>query len=148
RIGFSGPFPISVRRVPRGWKTFNETVLEYLLSSRENKRGPIPAFIKQLQSAIASTQHATKEGIGESPADLLGHFVGQTIEQQISRCTQALMPLWDQLRYLGPLREQPRRYYQFDDTGGIDIGVNGEFTIQVLALEANKAITSSSISYG
>jgi predicted ATPase len=54
-------------------------------------------------------------------------------------------PLWRQIRYLGPLRHQPQRYYQFDDTGGVDIGVSGEFTVQVLALEAGNNISASTV---
>lgn len=51
-----------------------------------------------------------------------------------------LKKLWSSFRYIGPLREAPKRFYLFDDPRGIDIGINGENTALVLALEQENKI--------
>ncbi|MHA2246612.1 MAG: DUF3696 domain-containing protein [Candidatus Hodarchaeales archaeon] len=45
-----------------------------------------------------------------------------------------LLNFLEKIRYLGPLRDEPKRFYQFDDIGGVDIGVKGEFSAQVLSI--------------
>ncbi len=37
-----------------------------------------------------------------------------------------LRKLWSGFRYIGPIREAPKRFYLFDDLRRIDIGINGE----------------------
>ncbi|MEG4116027.1 DUF3696 domain-containing protein [Microcoleus sp. N9_B4] len=51
-----------------------------------------------------------------------------------------LRNLWSSVRYIGPLREAPKRFYLFDDVRRIDIGINGEYTPLVLAVEQNQNI--------
>lgn len=46
-----------------------------------------------------------------------------------------LRKFWSGFRYIGPIREAPKRFYLFDDLRRIDIGVNGEYTPLVLAVE-------------
>ena len=52
-----------------------------------------------------------------------------------------LKNLWSAMRYIGPLREAPKRFYLFDDLRKIDIGINGEYTPLVLAIEQEQQIT-------
>jgi predicted ATPase len=51
-----------------------------------------------------------------------------------------LRNLWSKMRYIGPLREAPKRFYLFDDWRKIDIGINGEYTPLVLAVEQEQKI--------
>ncbi|WP_293144239.1 MULTISPECIES: DUF3696 domain-containing protein [unclassified Microcoleus] len=51
-----------------------------------------------------------------------------------------LRQLWSNIRYIGPLREAPKRFYLFDDLRKIDIGINGEYTPLVLAVEQDQKI--------
>lgn len=51
-----------------------------------------------------------------------------------------LRKLWSNIRYIGPLREAPKRFYLFDDLRKIDIGINGEYTPLVLAVEQEHEI--------
>lgn len=51
-----------------------------------------------------------------------------------------LKKLWSNFRYIGPLREAPKRFYLFDDPRRIDIGIKGENTALVLALEQENQI--------
>ena len=51
-----------------------------------------------------------------------------------------LRNLWSSVRYIGPLREAPKRFYLFDDLRRIDIGINGEYTPLVLAIEQEHKI--------
>ncbi|HLO87113.1 MAG TPA: DUF3696 domain-containing protein [Nostocaceae cyanobacterium] len=46
-----------------------------------------------------------------------------------------LRNLWSGFRYIGPIREEPKRFYLFDDLRRIEIGINGEYTALVLAVE-------------
>jgi predicted ATPase len=52
-----------------------------------------------------------------------------------------LKNLWSSIRYIGPLREAPKRFYLFDDLRRIDIGINGEYTPLVLAIEQDQKIS-------
>lgn len=51
-----------------------------------------------------------------------------------------LIQLWSNFRYIGPIREAPKRYYMFDDLRNIDIGINGERTPLVLIWEEEARI--------
>ncbi|NJR21307.1 MAG: DUF3696 domain-containing protein [Richelia sp. CSU_2_1] len=51
-----------------------------------------------------------------------------------------LRNLWSSIRYIGPLREAPKRFYLFDDFRRIDIGINGEYTPLVLAIEQEQKL--------
>jgi len=51
-----------------------------------------------------------------------------------------LKNLWSSVRYIGPLREAPKRFYFFNDLRRIDIGINGEYTPLVLAIEQEQKI--------
>lgn len=46
-----------------------------------------------------------------------------------------LREIWSGFRYIGPIREAPKRFYPFNDLRIIDIGINGENMPLVLAVE-------------
>ncbi len=46
-----------------------------------------------------------------------------------------LRKCWLKFRYIEPIREAPKRFYLFDDLKKINIGINGEYTALVLAVE-------------
>jgi predicted ATPase len=47
---------------------------------------------------------------------------------------------WSGFRYIGPIREAPKRFYPFNDLRIIDIGINGENMPLVLAVEKETII--------
>jgi predicted ATPase len=51
-----------------------------------------------------------------------------------------LRKFWSGFRYISPIREAPKRFYIFDDLRKINIGVNGEYTPFVLAVEQETVI--------
>jgi predicted ATPase len=51
-----------------------------------------------------------------------------------------LRELWSGFRYIGPIREAPKRFYPFNDLRIIDIGINGENMPLVLAVEKETII--------
>lgn len=51
-----------------------------------------------------------------------------------------LRKLWSGFRYIGLIREAPKRFYLFDDLRRIDIGINGEYTPLVLAVEQETTV--------
>lgn len=59
---------------------------------------------------------------------------------EYKKTVQNLKKMWSSLRYIGPIREAPKRFYIFNDPTGIDIGINGENTALVLALEQDNQI--------
>jgi len=50
---------------------------------------------------------------------------------------EPLLRYYYDLLYIGPLREEPKRYYLFSDLNLLDIGLKGENTAQVLILTQN-----------
>lgn len=55
------------------------------------------------------------------------------------------LDFFSSIHYIGPLRDEPHRYYQFFDIRKIDIGNKGENTPQILALENDSKIPSFKI---
>lgn len=54
-----------------------------------------------------------------------------------------ILALLRKIRFIGPLREPPRRMYQFERYTDLDIGVKGEYSLQVLVSESKKKIPST-----
>ncbi len=148
-----GPFPISTTpKLDVSWLVFFETVLEAITKSRIGTRGPRPGWLVNFEHTLLAFRKQMEaqadyevENLQQDVLHSLARLFCLGLDFTISFCLLGFSPVWKQLRYLGPLRSQPQRFYQFDDTGGVDIGVSGEFTVQVLALEANNIITVSSI---
>lgn len=150
-----GPFVTSLRlgRL-ESWLPFFENVLERIHVSRAGVPGRRPDWLSNFEVAVRQLRTggiSTDEA--ESPTPKLAALrrfaavVLMEVNTAFDECKAALATYWKRIRYLGPLRHQPQRFYQFDDTGGIDIGVSGEFTVQVLSLEASRRVEASLIAY-
>ena len=155
-LELEGPFPTSVLPLLNSsWIPLLDFVISNANSSRSGVRGPKPGWLSDLDKSVRqykkATQSSAEDRIESSTQDLavsLIRLVCSSLDYRLAFATGALSPMWKKLRYLGPLRYQPQRFYQFDDTGGVDIGVSGEFTVQVLALESNNVSEVSAIAMG
>ncbi len=153
RVETSGPFIGAIRPVfNSSWSSFFDKLLYIVQASRSFTPGPKPQWHGRLAAAVREykqgTQASSEIQIGDSRIRALTALVVSILSEVQSseeRMRAALAPIWKRIRYLGPLRHQPQRFYQFDDTGGIDIGVSGEFTVQVLALEAQNKTSFTGI---
>lgn len=150
KVTSTGPFAGSMRpEFDESWGVFFNAIPKIALRQRGVKRGPKPKWISQLENAARiyiKAQNGNKVDISRSPSLRTLVFLAVELVEDISRAfgeaKATLAPMWRDVRYLGPLRDQPRRYYQFNDTGGADVGVSGEFTVQTLALERNNMISA------
>ncbi|WP_423840327.1 DUF3696 domain-containing protein [Vibrio mytili] len=52
----------------------------------------------------------------------------------------SISKIFKSISYIGPLRESPRNYYYFEDSGSSLVGTRGEFTPQFLARNQNNKI--------
>jgi predicted ATPase len=147
----SGPFIGRIEpRFDETWTNFFEAIYKLSVSHRGRKRGPAPGWLEDLGAAVRTYRKGLSEGKMPTARNtamrvltyLAIEFVSE-ISLVFSETKAVLAPMWQDIRYLGPLRDQPRRYYQFDDTGGADVGVSGEFTVQVLALEQGRVLQST-----
>ena len=57
-----------------------------------------------------------------------------------SEILRKLRHLWSSIRYIGPLRDEPRRFYAFDQVGKLGIGLKGEYTAHVLSVLRNSTV--------
>lgn len=153
-IESDGPFITNIRPVfNESWTPFLNSILNHLLQSRVGIRGPKPKWVTDFETAVR--QYRLKASAQDGLSDVettrlaaLRQFVTSILIEAVAafdECKSALAPFWQRVRYIGPLRHQPQRFYQFDDTGGIDLGVSGEFTIQVLALESGNVLRGRGI---
>lgn len=148
-----GPFISSIRPIfDDSWSNFFDSLYEIADRHRGVKRGPRPKWIEHLQSAAKNYRSAKRDGereVSRSPVMRGLMFLIIELIEEVTRGFQegkaVLAPMWRDIRYLGPLRDQPRRFYQFDDTGGADVGVSGEFTVQVLAIEQYREISATQV---
>jgi len=150
-----GPFPVINRRNTL-WREFCSQYYKALLDIRRGTRGPTPRYLNALEAEINNaTEDASGEPAGRDAGDLASEYpiclaltgcIERCLDSIIQEATNLVEPLYSWTRYLGPLRDEPKRYYQFDDTGGLDIGVKGQYAIQVLALERHRTISYVPIS--
>lgn len=147
----SGPFISRIEpHFDASWVQFFDTIYKLSVSHRGTKRGPEPGWLGDLGSAVRTFRKSLAEGKPPSSRNTairvltyLAIEFASEVSLVFSETKAILAPMWQDIRYLGPLRDQPRRYYQFDDTGGADVGVSGEFTVQVLALEQERVLKST-----
>jgi predicted ATPase len=153
KLEVSGPFISGIRPVyDASWLSFFDRVLQIVQGSRSATPGPKPQWHSRLDAAVrdarailnSQSELQTSDSKVRSLTTLITAIL-YDVQGAEERVRVALAPIWKRIRYLGPLRHQPQRFYQFDDTGGIDIGVSGEFTVQVLALEASNTIKQTGI---
>lgn len=152
-LQMEGPFPTSVfPTLNSSWNDFLDLISSTVIVARAGIRGPRPGWLNDLTDSVKQFKKVTQGGaeyIFEATKQDLAvsiiRMICSELDYGLELSSDALSPMWKRLRYLGPLRSQPQRFYQFDDTGGIDIGVSGEFTVQVLALEANNVSNVSGL---
>ncbi|EMW7176056.1 DUF3696 domain-containing protein [Vibrio parahaemolyticus] len=65
------------------------------------------------------------------------HFIRFPI---LDVCYLVIQNIFKSISYIGPLRESPRNYYYFEDSGSSLVGTRGEFTPQFLARNQNSNI--------
>lgn len=150
-----GPFVTGLRPVfNESWNAFFEKAALVLQNSRVGIRGTKPRWLTDFESAVRLYKSKPNADVADPEEEEsikirgLRHFAFSVLMEMSDRfdeCRLALSPYWKNVRYLGPLRHQPQRFYQFDDTGGFDLGVSGEFTVQVLSLEANNQLVGRGI---
>lgn len=105
-------------------------------------------FIKEISERLDSYIKASRKKTSSKKANLREEFPVFSKEKVVSLTQyfgyeitiKNLKELWSSFRYIGPLREAPKRFYLFDDPRGIDIGIKGENTALVLALEQDNKI--------
>ena len=68
------------------------------------------------------------------------HSFEDIIQTFLNTNLEPLLRYYYDLLYLGPLREEPKRFYLFSDLNLLDIGLKGENTTQVLILTQNSQI--------
>lgn len=149
----AGPFVTGLTpRLDQSWVPFFEQVVLLIRERRAGMRGPKPAWMTNIETGLRTFRRASADdAIGKPPTPtvrLLSRLASELVDEVavvFEACRTALAPMFSQVRYLGPLRDQPRRFYQFDDTGGVDIGVSGEFTVQVLALEQGRRVHATTV---
>jgi predicted ATPase len=153
-----GPFVTGLRpSFNDTWVPFFEKTAAYLQNSRSGMRGAKPRWLTDFESAVRLYKSNPNADISDPEEDESLKLRGlrqfalsilMEINERFDECRLALSPYWKNVRYLGPLRHQPQRFYQFDDTGGVDLGVSGEFTVQVLSLEAHNHLEARGIETG
>jgi len=66
---------------------------------------------------------------------LFHDFIEREINEILYEIFRPLAFYYRKLRYLGPLREEPRRFYTFSDLRLLKLGLKGENTTQVLIIQ-------------
>ena len=77
------------------------------------------------------SEHLNKTNL-HSFEDIIGTFLISNLEP--------LLRYYYDLLYIGPLREEPKRFYLFSDLNLLDIGLKGENTTQILILTQNSQL--------
>ncbi len=68
------------------------------------------------------------------------HSFEDVIETFLISNLEPLLRYYYDILYIGPLREEPKRFYLFSDLNLLDIGLKGENTTQVLILTQNSQL--------
>ena len=133
------------------WRSCLSELIARVRRSRRGTRGPEPRYVAVMASELDKLGNETDlAGAPDrnSSARNLRMFI-RTLTEMIRSHINNNMPyvssVWEWIRYVGPLRDEPRRYYEFDDVGGIEIGKKGEFTTQVLVIETGRRVRHTTI---
>jgi len=80
------------------------------------------------------------QDILESAYKNLERIIEEEINDFIFQNLNILSEYYETLRYLGPVREEPKRFYTFTDFATLEIGVKGENTPLILIMEQDRII--------
>ncbi len=91
---------------------------------------------KRIGSIREFSVEDVKRFIARDIFDFFSYFINHTIDD----CYYPLNNFYEKIKYLGPLREEPKRFYSFTDLGLLDLGLKGENTTQVLTIQKDVQI--------
>lgn len=108
---------------------------------RINRKG-IDEFldIKNIQKIYTKQLRKYGEDLRDIIVDRYRFYLIEGFKNYIRKIIQPLIRYYRRLKYLGPLREEPKRYYLFSDLTLLDIGLKGENTTQVLTIKQKDKI--------
>jgi len=72
--------------------------------------------------------------------DIINNQLSRYLNDILRTCVRPLDYLYSRIRYIGPLREEPKRFYTFSDLRLLDLGLKGENTTQVLTIQRDMKI--------
>ena len=143
-IDFEGIWPSVVV-----FKEFPKQVCQALSKVREDltRREPrVPECIDQfLDSSIEYLERYLKDPEADEFPSFWQEKEFSLLSQGYKSYKRTFDFIWDLLwniRYLGPVREAPHRYYLLNDMSGIDIGNKGEGMPPVLGIERDDIVAS------
>lgn len=158
QVKFEGIFPtvLIIKNFPKqSFKSLNK-VKEELTSNSKKVPKYLAQFIDNLLNSLRnyttkepSLEKNLYEGLLESSSkkDFSLFSISKEKEFVLIRnyysyqlTVTQMRNLWSGFRYIGPLREEPKRFYLFDDLRKIDIGIKGEYTALVLTVEQEQKL--------
>ena len=162
QVEFQGMFPLRIKDLDIKIvaekmlkKIFEEAMKENLPeSSDEEQRDSRKKFLKTIIEDIGTDKNEMFDRVLENEnldnfdrkmlLSRLMHFKLNDINfnqiEPYSEILRKLRYLWTNIRYIGPLRDEPRRFYTFDQVGKLGIGLKGEYTAHVLSVLRNSEI--------
>lgn len=151
-VTFEGIWPtfLKINNFPQESKRIIQQLLQELQTDKQTSKYLKKYLDKTLEKLDSNLKKSGKKSSSkkEKPLELNEDFPFLFKEKNflLSQCdyyevtVKYLKKLWSSFRYIGPLREAPKRFYFFNDPRGIDIGINGENTALILALEQENQI--------
>lgn len=94
-------------------------------------------FIKNSKKKGIEIPNDQKEEFSESVNQVLIDIVNYPIYDIF----EGLIQYYRKIQYIGPLREQPKRYYQFSDSRISNLGLRGENFAHILAIQRKKNVS-------
>lgn len=119
-VRFNSIFPIEIR--------INKTGLDKFIN------------VENIQRIYSKKKRKYEEDFQDMMLDRARFYLIEGFKNYIRKIIQPLIHYYMRLKYLGPLREEPKRYYLFSDLRLLDIGLKGENTTQVLTIKQRDTI--------
>jgi predicted ATPase len=102
-------------------------------------RGKKPKYLAFIDKTLTALNNQKAKSQGKVYPFHPQQRVNLTTESYLF-ATQSLQKFWFSFRYIGPLREEPSRFYFFDEIGKMNIGFKGEKTPLVLGVEQKQRL--------
>jgi len=131
KLDFQSIFPIKLKIGDTKFKTLR-------LSDKFKDFFDIDKFNKKYKRILK--KKPIIEDLEEGLIKSLLKTLSWSIESFIYDAIEELLNIYGNIMYLGPLREDPKRFYMFSDLRLLDIGLKGENTTQVLTIQNNMMI--------